>query len=80
VAVRRRERGVLYTELLHRVWISRETRPGKIVKLQNEYGNGNLGTAACGEVVKIGQTWCVDGPDPRQDGPRPDDEAQSEVS
>lgn len=24
--------------------------------------------------MKIGQTWCVDGPDPWQDGPRPDDE------
>jgi hypothetical protein len=62
VAIREELNRILYVGILHRVWVSIETRQSCIDKLKNDFVEKKVQYTSCwGEILNPDQQWCVDG-------------------
>ena len=61
VNVKRESANILYANVLHRVWISRESDADALRTLQADF-NAQTGSGAprCGAILPNNQQWCVD--------------------
>ena len=60
VNIKKEVTSILYVDILHRVWISRENDANVIADLQSEFNSKVDGAMLCGEIRPTEQQWCVD--------------------
>ncbi|KAG8527694.1 uncharacterized protein KY384_007848 [Bacidia gigantensis] len=61
VAIAREQDGILFVEILHRIYISVEGDAEKIRVWRNDFLAEDFGSLSCGERLSTEQHWCIDG-------------------